>query len=309
MKAITTVVVLALAATGCTPNRPEIRSSAAKTFASIMAAGAGEPKPGQLILPKRVRLKVAVIPRPFEDASVNEALWSTVDEQVISPEMRRSLEANGLRMGMLIGNIPAGLEAMMGASAPAKDRVAPVTVDVPDGEYTDLSAANHSKQAVSLLLNRDGRVDGKEFHDARGLIRLTATHNGMETVSLRFTPEVHHGPFKNTYGAAPNSSPFSPQQFVAKNSQEVESLRELAGTFNLKPGQVAVVGSRGKRDHSLGDFLFIQEEQNSDRLTQSVVLIWAWQVDGNSLADPDSLKKFESSQPPALGEQETPTKP
>ena len=312
MKATTCLLAMALLATtnsGCTPNRPEVRNSAAKTLAAILAAGASEPKQGQLILPKRVGLKVAIIPRPFEDPVVNETLWSTVDEQVISPEMRRSLEANGLRLGILSGNVPPGLEAMMGTYTPVKDRVAPVKVEIPDGEHTDLTAVHQAQPVVSLLLNRDGRVDGKEFRDAKGLVRLTVGHSGANTVSLKFTPEIHHGPIKHTYGVAPNAGPFAPQQFIVQDGQEVESLRELAGMFNLMPGQVAVLGCRGKRDHSLGDFLFIQQESNSDRLTQSVMLIWAWKVDGgvsNIGHDPASEmpKTFEPSEPPSLGEKD-----
>ncbi len=316
MKATTSLLVIALLAStnlGCTPNRPEVRNSAAKALATILSAGANEPKQGQLILPKRVGLRVAVIPRPFEDPVVNEMLWSTVDEQAIPPGMRRLLESNGLRLGILSGNVPAGIEATMSPSTPVKDRVSPVKVEIPDGEHLDLTAVNQARPVVSLLLNREGRVDGKEFKDAKGLIRLTVGHSGANTVSLKFTPEIHHGPIKHTYGAAPNAGPFAPQQFIMQDGQEVESLRELAGTLNLMPGQVAVLGCRGKRDHSLGDFLFIQQEPNSDRLTQSVMLIWAWQIDAGAPiagqnATPETPRTLELSEPPPLGEKDVSTK-
>ncbi len=309
MKAITSLLLLALVATGCTPNRPEVRNSAARTLAGILAAGAGEPKPGQLILPKRVRLDIAMIPRPFEDPSVNEGLWSTVDEQAISAETRRLLEANGLRMGMLSGSIPPGFEALMSKSTPIKDRVVPVQVEVPDGEKTDLTPVSQPRSVVTLLLNRESRIDGKDFHDAKGLIRLTASHHGTDTVTLKFTPEIHHGPVKHGYNAVPNSGPFSPQQFVVQDGQEVESLRELAGSLNLQPGQIAVLGCRGKHDNSLGDFLFIQQEPNSDRLTQTVILIWAWQADsakGGQAVTTEASKLSELIEPPPLGERDSP---
>ena len=62
---------------------------------------------------------------------------------------------------------------------------------------------------------------------------------------------------------------------MLKDGQQEDTLRELAATLTLEPGQVAVIGCRPDRPRSLGAFLFTQPEPNSDRLLQKLVLIWA----------------------------------
>ena len=55
-------------------------------------------------------LQVAILTRPFRDEAINDAVWSVADEQVVAPEARRALEANGLRVGLITGDLPAEVE-------------------------------------------------------------------------------------------------------------------------------------------------------------------------------------------------------
>ena len=104
---------------------------------------------------------------------------------------------------------------------------------------------------------------------------MTAKQEGPTGVTLRFVPEIHHGPIQHGFGAVPNGGSMAPQRFMVKDGQEEETLRELAATLTLQPGQVAVLGCRPDKQRSLGTFLFTQPEVNSDRLLQKVLLIWA----------------------------------
>ena len=158
--------------------------------------------------------------------------------------------------------------------APPPRRVEPIQVIVPDGQHTMISLSDTNPQ-VSLLLNREGRVFGKDYKDASGWYRITATHEGETAVKLRFVPEIHHGPLQRAFAALPNAGTYAPQQFMQKDGQQEETLRELAVTLNLQPNQVAVIGCRPEANRSLGSFLFTQTEPNSDRLLQKVVLVWA----------------------------------
>jgi hypothetical protein len=126
-----------------------------------------------------------------------------------------------------------------------------------------------------MLLNRENRPYGKDFQAASGYFRVTAEHDGADKVSLRITPEIHHGPVKRSYQAITQATPYAPQQFKINDGQQEDALTDLAATLSLAPGQVAVIGCRPEQERSLGAFLFTQAEASADQKRQKLILIWA----------------------------------
>src|SRR4051812_27922595 len=252
-----------LAVAGCTLNKSELRRDNLLT-----RLGAG----GQVIEPRRCALQVAILSRPLRDQALDAGLWNVADEQAVVPEVRRALEANGLRVGLITGGLPAEVESIL--NAPPPNKIDPSQILLPDGDHT-LISTNEAMPLASLLLSRDNRAFGKDYDDASGWFRVTAKQEGPDGVSLRFVPEIHFGPVQHAFGAVSNPGTYAPQRFVVKDGQEEETLRDLAATLVLQPGQVAVLGCRPEKEQSLGTFLFTQPEVNSDRLLQKVLLIWA----------------------------------
>jgi len=283
------LLLAVMAAAGCnTPNRPDLRQDAMLVRASGSA--------GKIIEPRRCDLRLAILARPLHEDVLNDGVWRLADEQAVGPEARRTLEANGLRVGLITGDLPSDVEKLL--TAPPPDKVEPTQVLLPDGDFT-LVKLNESTPQISLLLNSGGSTSGKDYKDARGFIRLTARYDGTTGVSLRFVPEIQHGPVQHTFGAAANAGPFAPQQFVMKDGQQEDTLRELAATLTLQPGQVAVVGCRAERERSLGSFLFTQPEANSDRILQKVLLVWASRgTSGDSSRGSTLLPALEPVEPP-----------
>jgi hypothetical protein len=227
----------------------------------------------QLAEPKRCLLKVAILSRPFDDPVINEVVWRVTDEQIIAPALRRAWEANGLRVGRIIGEMPGELEAILRDTAPNK-KVNPATFLLENGNPT-LIRVSEPVELASLLLNRDNRIFGKDFRDAGGFFRVTAQHDGVTGVSLRLVPEIQHGPIQRRFQAKPNAAVLAPQEFSINSGQQEETIRELAATLVLEPGQVAVVGCRPEHKRSLGRFMFTQAEAHSAERVEKLVLIWA----------------------------------
>lgn len=229
---------------------------------------------GPILAPKRCTLKLAIVPRPVNDPAINEVLWGAADEQVVAPEVRRTLESNGLRVGLIVGDLPTEVQALL--DAPPPRRIDPLLIDLPDGDSTllNLATADPPPQA-SVLLNRDGKAVGKVYEDPRGHFRLIAAQEGPTGIALRLVPEIHHGPIRRQIGTDANADEFAPQQFILKDGQQEEILRELATSLTVEPGQVLVVGCRPALPHSVGDFLLTEPEPHSDRLLQKVLLFWA----------------------------------
>jgi hypothetical protein len=282
----TAVVVIAclIGGSGCSPRTDQLRPE--NVFNRVGR------QQGQLIEPNKCMLRVAILNRSFRDPVINETVWNVADEQSIPLEARRNLEANGLRLGLVIGELPAELESVL--KAPPPHQVNPVTFLADEGEPTEIIISNPVEE-VSLLMNRENRIYGKDYQSASGFFRVTANHNGTDSVSLRITPEIHHGPVQRTYEALAGGA-YSPQQFKMNDGQQKEALGDLTTTISLASGQVAVIGCRTRQDRSLGDFLFTEMDSKGDQKRQKLVLIWADRNQLGTLAE-----KQTTSDRPTLG--------
>ena len=228
---------------------------------------------GQVMEPKRCLLRVAIISRSYDDPAINDATWRVADEQIIGTEERKGWEANGLRIGRIIGELPLELEAIMRETTAPK-KVDPVTYFVEDGQQTLISVSDPVEQAT-LILNREGRVYGKDYAAVTGFFRVTARHEGEQGIALRFTPELHHGAIHRSYQALPTANGLTPQQFHINDGQEEEALRDLGVNLVVEPGQVVVVGCRPEQKRGLGAFMLTHSQGHGDERMQRLVLIWA----------------------------------
>jgi hypothetical protein len=258
------VTVGLLSSSGCYPHKDQLRAE--NLFGRIGRQS------GQIIEPKKCMLRVAILNRPFGDPAINDTVWRAADEQAIEPETRRTLGVNGLRIGRITGELPPELEAVL--EAPPPHKVEPATFLLDDGDHTLISVCDPVDE-VSLLLNRENRPHGKDYQAASGYFRVTAEHDGGGAISLRFTPEIHHGPVQRSYQPMSQATPYAPQQFKINDGQQEETLRDLAASLVLGPGQVAVVGCRLEQERSLGAFLLTQAETHGDQRRQKLVLVWA----------------------------------
>lgn len=230
---------------------------------------------GRLVSPKRCRLDVLILARPQGDASINNALWSVADEQTVETSKRQLLEANGLRFGIVTGELPAKVQELVKAKPPNRPDV--LTILNPVGTPDLIDPGQTPRPQLDLFLSLPGQqVKGKSYTDAKAFLRLTPTFDDLNGINLKVVPELHHGPVVQGYGMVPQTAGLaSPAEFQIKSGQKQDSFRDLAVTLDLKPDQVAVFGCRPERRGSLGDIMFQHLDGNSDRILQSVVLVWA----------------------------------
>jgi hypothetical protein len=241
--------------------------------------------------PDRCGLKVVIASRPADDPLVRELLWHSADEQVIDPDLRAKLEANGLRLGKISGDLPSQWAAVLDAPPPQK--LDPLVIVVPSGESTVIDTGAVAP-TLTLLLNRQGKVAGKDYTDAKGHVRLIPTRTGNSAVALRIVPELHHGPVRQGWSVAPGGSPLAPQQLIVRNGQQEETFRDLGATIPLEAGQLLVLSAWSERDSSLGKFLFTQPDAATDHALLKVMFIWARRVDELPETSPAQLASEDS---------------
>jgi len=261
-----------LALAGCNPARSDIRQRADQVVATVFNSN-NSSRSGDRVEPKFCKLDSAIISRPAGTPLVETSLWGVTDEQAIPHATRQSLEANGLRVGIVTGDLPADVTEAF-HSKPPQVETQWVHIALPDGEHTPIVLGD-PVEAVTLLLNHGGKVDGRNYQDALGRLIVTPSQAGQHDVEVRIVPQIQHGAKRRTIGALEGTGAFAPQEFAIKDAQQEEILRELATTIALKPGQTLVIGCRSEQARSLGTFLFLQPEPKSDRILQSILLIQA----------------------------------
>jgi hypothetical protein len=279
-----------LALVGCTLTQTDVRKEASAERAIIGGRG---------ISSKRCTFRIAILSRPAKDEIINTVLWRSADEQLVPQDVRRSLDANGLRVGIVTSDLPPEVRELLNDRQ--RQKVEEITVVNPCGEPTLISMG--AAPQLSLFLSRQDRtVGGKSYQDARGFLRLSGSYGETGGVSLRVVPELHHGPFQQTWAPAPSTSPMSPMQFMGKHGQQEETYRDMEVNLMLQPGQVAVLGNLPDKRGSLGDFLYSSIEPNSDRGVQKVVLVWAGRAEASTTSDG-------KTEAPVLQPAETPEMP
>ncbi len=261
-----------LALAGCSPARSDLRQKADQVTATVFNTN-NVPRSGERIDPKFCKLDSAIISRPVGDPIVDASAWAVADEQVIPAEVRRAFEANGMRVGIVTGDLPADITDAF-KSKPPQVEAQWVHIALPDGEHTPI-VLGEAVESVTLFLNHGGKVDGRDYQDALGRLIVTPKQVGQHDVEIRMVPQIQHGAKRRTIGTLEGAGSFAPQEFAIKDGQQEEILRELALTVEVKPGQTLVVGCRQEQARSLGTFLFLQPEAKSDKMLESILLIQA----------------------------------
>ncbi|CAN5833805.1 hypothetical protein BH23PLA1_BH23PLA1_12080 [soil metagenome] len=304
------IALSALLPVGCSLIRPDrLPEGGLAEFRQMIGSGS---TPGQgslgdeeaLVGPRRNALKVMIAARPVDDAVLRDAVWRLADEQVVEPPLRRVLEANGLRLGVVEGRLPIEVEAILDQEVAPPHRIDPVILALPDGDPEIIGVGpSQTPERLSLFLNRDGVPTGKDYQNAQGYFRMTARQDEeREIISLRIVPEIHHGAVRTRFDVAPVAGPYSPMEFVRKDGQIEESLRELAVQIPIRPNQLLVLGCWPDRPRSLGHFLLTDSEPGSDRLLQKVIFVWATPVTSmaipwvNAISPPRQLQSVDPSE-------------
>ena len=255
----TTLVALAVAALatlGCNLAKPLLRGK------DKDAEGPTRIGSGRLLGPNRCTLTVWIVTRPLGDPALGDEVWNHADPQAVDDASRKTLEASGLRVGRITGDLPPEVRSLLDATG--KDRVDPATVGLFSGENT-LTSIGSKVDKIDLFTARGGSPTGKTYREAQGALRITATHREGGGVTLKVVPEVHHGPIRPIYGPAPGGA-FAVGQFSLRQGQQEDAFRELAATLDLRDGQLAVLGAMPGHPGSLGEFLYTAADQGDTRV-------------------------------------------
>ena len=199
-KALGIVLGLAVAMVGCSLTETGSRNDGADPPDRLEVEGGPGP-PGDQAGHAEDGRRLA----PEADPALGVAIWQVADEQAIESEARRALQANGLRVGRVSGDLPTEVEAVLHAPPPRKVEI--LTIVIPEGEPTLIDPGTAPIDSLNLILDQKGWPVGKVYQDAHGFARVTASYDGNEGVALRILPELHHGPDPQRLGNGRRRNP------------------------------------------------------------------------------------------------------
>lgn len=176
-----------------------------------------------------------------------EQLWQITDEQVIAVQTRQRLEANGMRFGLVPGDMPPIFQqwiaeaqqrvrddALEQASVASSISLVPKQLTFRAGKRKELFLHGIQDQWLPVIYQESDKVCGETFEAPEFTFATTAIPHGDGRATLQFTPEIKHGPVRNVVVGKEAAFRFEWQR-------QRRAFDELGIQITLSPGQTVVL--------------------------------------------------------------------
>lgn len=220
---------------------------------------------------RTIHLEVLFVRCDEHDQLLREELWTFVDEQVLGDSLRRGLNANGIRAGVVTGHLPPHLaERFTSVAEPAGDvagvdpALARRLLQLLPGRRSELVTAAHLESLV-LLEQCAGEVRGATYYDATPQLALETRTVADGRVRLEAVPEIKHGPVEKSWVGEDG-------MFRLETGQRKHRIDHLGIDVTLPPGGLLVLGCAGDDAATVGDGL-LRDHGRGDRATVRLLAI------------------------------------
>lgn len=207
------------------------------------------------VQPTTIPVELSFVRFDATDPVIADELWNGVDEQSVPAALRRSLAANGLRCGIVTGDLPPHVAERL-AAAPwdgaAHDGVVPgtsrQTLRLLPGRRADVVTAAPTPELIVLHEDTDG-TRGETFCDGGGYLEIRGWPAGGGRVRLEITPEIRHGPVRRSWVGEEG-------RFRIEAGQTRHRFEQLRMVVEIPDGAILLVGPGGDAAATVGDALF-----------------------------------------------------
>ncbi len=241
--AIACVVGFALFSGGCAKWKPDSR----KTRTLHIPSGR--------MSPDSVSLEVGVAQLSHAQKEDLELLWKQLDQQKSSLELRKRLDANGLRVAVVPSQIPPTLHELLkpqeinpgrlnefqlqmydkGLLKPAKRLIQHQKIQNRDGESHELRVSSIHPAKSWVVYGKNGPSAGAG-ESVLGIFEIKTFPNGDGSVRLTITPQIHHGKPRTQIGVVDRS-------FLFQQKQTITSLDDVMIDLEIVPGETVLIGA------------------------------------------------------------------
>jgi len=222
-----------------------------------------------------VVLEVMFIHVAPQHARAGNPLWESLDETHLPIELRRHLDANGIRCGLIGGSLPESLIELI-----ESDRN---TTDMEQRRGNVLTESANRTQRMQFRSGQPGRIvvspstheqlsaflvdgdytQGKTYLQAQCVLGLRTYPLGDGRIRLEMAPEIHHGQARSQFVGQDGA-------WLLKSDREVERFDQLEIIHTLAPGQSFVLSS-SPSSHGMGGNFF--RDTTAQTETSIIILI------------------------------------
>jgi hypothetical protein len=236
----TLLPLVSLLAAGCLATAPPRDGSA---WTGRLGPG---PAPGAVVI------DFALLERSLGDPYLNQELWAHADQLVVGLEKRAALEANGLRVGQLVGMTPEKLHQLLKSERWCiRPHRRIVTTGQTSTEYFDPGPPlPHCDYDLCL----GGKIHEIRVDQGRFCLDVTPTLTPDGKTKLKFTPKVETGEQVLPYQPSPDQA-----NWVFKIERPAKAYPELGWEVTLIPNEYLVIGAVLDQPTSLGCRALVQE--------------------------------------------------
>lgn len=231
--------------------------------------------------PDSVVLEVATLRIPASESE--PSWWADVDEQSLSNELRKSLEENGFRCGLVRGELPDGLQQALGSQ---RETLSPIDGDGAASSPTlgeqrlQMRTGRRSKivttplrDTLVVLVPRDKQLTGRTLSQAQCIVNVRSFPQGDGSVELEITPEIEHGEAKQRWVGQAHEGAFR----IDTNRDRL-TLESLQFRPKLAPGQALVLGATSEK-RGIGHQFFTESDNGSTERRVLLIRLAQTQLD------------------------------
>ncbi|MDZ4818112.1 MAG: hypothetical protein SGJ20_03970 [Planctomycetota bacterium] len=228
------------------------------------------------LAPDAVKLEVTNARFAYDETELHQQIWEQIDEMQIPVDVRRALSENGLRVGVISGELPRSIESLI-----ARESAAPADsgdlLASPETQTTERRTTIHARagqrsvlltsgiyEEKPLFIHDGSQLSGATYSQAQGLFAINAAPQGDGRVRLKLQPEVQHGQSRQNFIAEEGA-------IRAQSARAKLTFDRLAAELDLSPGQTLVLGCRLGQPLSLGHFMFT--DSTSGQTMQKLSLV------------------------------------
>lgn len=246
-----------------------------------------------------VGIEIFMIRVTPQQQSLVRQLWLEVDEQMIPPMLRHELREQGFRAGIQGAYLSATLSQLINVTGTPSE-VAKTTgdgmneVSVADLP-TDPSVTRHfrnllpgmnaavppfedSVSEMPLFWNENGRICGKTYRDARGLIRLSAKAQPDGSVRFEIVPELE-------FGATETKIRVQSAITFYESGKPRRVFEPLTLALDLLPGQWIILGPSSPNCGGIGRGFFTRGSERNEQKLIAIRLAHVQSGDSGKRAD------------------------
>jgi len=264
LRILSTFVLISLAASGCqTPFVNSFLTTASNEDLEEQFSDVSDLSVSISHL-ETIPLEFTFIRYAEEDIELGDELWNVIDEQCLPTNLRHRINGNGMRAGVIRGDIPAALAKRFSSSfdtALGEADDSPLTADRTVVKRVIQTLPGRTNEIVStprleelILLEHDSRstvdtVSGQTYRDASAIFDVRATPSADGGIEIELIPLIRHGPIERNWTGDDGA-------FRLEAGQRKTVMNKLELKLHLPADGTLVLSSVGPPSSGLGDAFF-----------------------------------------------------